>query len=120
MNKSIAFLLVLVILMVFSCTQKSETPEETKARIQQESADVREVIENHNANLNRWYASGDIDSVVTVFTEDARMMPPNGPTIEGREAIRGFWEQAVTWGQWDFNLNTVSVVANGPHWRSFI
>jgi hypothetical protein len=87
MNKSIAFLLVLVILMVFSCTQKSETPEETKARIQQESADVREVIENHNANLNRWYASGDIDSVVTVFAEDARMMSSNFPAIEGDNGI---------------------------------
>jgi len=113
MNKSIVFLFVLVILMVFSCTQKSETPEETKARIQQESADVREVIENYNANLNRWYASGDIDSVVTVFAEDARMMPSNFPAIEGREAIRGFWKQAMTLGQWNFNLETVSVIANG-------
>ena len=106
-------LLGLVLLMVFSCTQKSETPEETKARIQQESTEVREVIENHNASLNRWYASGDIDSVVTVFAEDARVMPSNAPAVEGREAIRGFWKQGMTLGQWNFNLETVSVIANG-------
>ncbi len=114
MKKSIAFLLVLVILTVFSCTQKSETPEETKVRIQQESAEVREVIENHNVSLNRWYASGDIDSVVTVFADDARVMPSNFPAIEGREAVREFWKQAMTLGQWNFNLETVSVIANGP------
>jgi len=93
---------------------KSETPEETKARIQRESAEVRKVIESHNANLERWYATGDIDSVVTVFAEDARQMPPSGATLVGREAIREFWKQAVTWGKWKFSLKTVSVVANGP------
>ncbi|MGD9346464.1 MAG: nuclear transport factor 2 family protein [Candidatus Aminicenantes bacterium] len=112
-GKFLVVLLGLVFLTVFSCTQKSETPEEAKARIQQESAEVREVIESHNANLNRWYASGDIDSVVTVFAEDARVMPSNAPAIEGREAIRGFWTQAMTLGQWNFNLETVSVIANG-------
>jgi ketosteroid isomerase-like protein len=97
-----------------ACTQKSETPEEARARIQQESANVREVIESHNADLCRWYASGDIDSVVTVFAEDARQGAPNAPAIEDREAMREFWKQAVTWGQWNFSLKTVSVVANGP------
>jgi len=93
---------------------KSETPEEIKARIKRESAQVRKVIESHNANLELWYAAGDIDSVVTVFAEDARQMPPNGVTQVGREAIREFWKQAVTWGKWNFSLKTVSVEANGP------
>ena len=114
MKKLLAFFIVVSILAGYTCTQKSKTPEETKARIQQESAEVRKVIEAYNADVCRWYASGDIDSVVTVFAEDARQMPPNGPSIEGREAMRGFWKQAVTWGQWDFKLNTVSVIANGP------
>ena len=91
-----------------------ETLEETKARIKRESAEVRKVIESHNAHLERWYATGDIDSVVTVFAEDARQIPPNGATLVGREAIREFWKQAVTWGKWNFSLKTVSVEANGP------
>jgi len=114
MKKLLAFFIVVSILAGCACTQKSEAPEETKARIQQESADVREVIESHNADLCRWYASGDIDSVVTVFAEDARLMPPNVLAIEGREAVREFWKQAVTLGQWNFSLETVSVIANGP------
>lgn len=114
MKKLLAFFIVVSILAGCACTQKLETPEETKARIQQESAEVRKVIEAHNADLCRWYASGDIDSVVTVFAEDARLMPSNVPAIEGREAVREFWKQAVTLGQWNFSLETVSVIANGP------
>ena len=114
MKKILASLTVVSILAGWACTQKSESPEETKTRIQQESADVRKVIEAINADLGRWYATGDIDSVATVFAEDARQMPPNGAAIEGREAMRAFWKQAVSWGIWNFNLKTVSVIANGP------
>jgi len=114
MNRLLASFIVVLILAASACTQESESPEETKARIQQESARVRKVIEANNADLGRWYASSDINSVATVFAEDARQMPPNGPALEGREAIQGFWKQAVTWGQWNFDLNTVSVIANGP------
>ena len=91
-----------------------ETPEEAKARGQQLSAEVRTVIEAYNSDLGRYYASGDIDSVISVFAEDARQMASNSPALEGREKIRAFWKQAVSWGRWDFTLTTVSVVANGP------
>jgi ketosteroid isomerase-like protein len=114
MRKLLVSFTVVLILVGWACTQKPETPEETKARIQQESAEVRKVIEAINADLSRWYAVGNIDSVVTVFAEDARQMPPNGTALEGREAIGGFWKQAVTSGQWNFDLKTTSVIANGP------
>jgi ketosteroid isomerase-like protein len=78
------------------------------------SAEVRKVIEAYNADLGRYYASGDVDSIVSVFAEDARQMPPNGPALEGREKMRAFWRQAVSWGQWNFALTTVSVTAHPP------
>jgi uncharacterized protein (TIGR02246 family) len=75
---------------------------------------VREVIDRHNANLVRCYAAGDIDSVASVFAEDAWQMPPNNPPLIGREAIRGFWSQAVQWGKWEFNLQAQDVTVSGP------
>jgi len=78
------------------------------------SADVRKVIEAYNADLGRYYASGDVDSIMSFFAEDARQMPPNGPALEGREKMRAFWKQAVSWGRWNFALTTVSVTANPP------
>lgn len=74
---------------------------------------VKETIERHNANLVRWYAAGDIDSVVSVFAEDAWQMPPNSPPLIGREAIREYWRQVVQWGQWTFELEAQDVQVSG-------
>jgi ketosteroid isomerase-like protein len=73
---------------------------------------VRGVIEQHNSNAAGYYAAGDIASLVLIFAEDAWQMPPNNPPLVGREAIRGFWQQAVQWGTWHFTLNTQDVQAS--------
>ena len=75
----------------------------------QNPRDVRGIIESHNASISRWYAAGDADSVASMFAEDAWQMPPNSPPLVGREAIRHFWQQAVTWGRWEFSLQTQDV-----------
>lgn len=75
---------------------------------------VRKVIERHNTDLLGWYAAGDIDSVASVFAVDAWQMPPNSAPLIGREAIGRFWRQAITWGQWQFTLNTQDVRVSGP------
>lgn len=30
-----------------------------------------------------------------VYTAQARILPPGAPLVEGREAIKGFWKQAI-------------------------
>lgn len=79
----------------------------------QSTDSVREAIDRHNANLVRWYATGDIDSAASAFAEDAWQMPPNNPPLVGREAIRGFWREAVQWGKWEFTLEAASVDVSG-------
>lgn len=74
---------------------------------------VRDAIEQHNANIARWYAAGDIDSVASVFAEAAWQMPPNNPPLVGREAIHGFWRDAVQWGKWEFSFEAQDVVVSG-------
>lgn len=34
---------------------------------------------------------GDPAAVAALYLADARLMPPNAPTVEGREAVRKFW-----------------------------
>ncbi len=36
-------------------------------------------------------SAGDATAVAALYLADARLMPPNAPTVEGREAIRQFW-----------------------------
>src|SRR5258705_4177168 len=80
----------------------------------QDPRDVRSIIERHNSDAARWYASGEIDSIASMFAEDAWQMPPNSPPLVGREAIRQFWSQAVKWGKWEFSLQTQDVSVSGP------
>ncbi len=96
--------LLLLCIFVAACASEPSTTTDS----------VRETIERHNANLVRWYAAGDIDSVASVFSEDAWQMPPNSPPLVGREAIRAYWRQAVEWGHWGFTLSTQDVQVSGP------
>ncbi len=74
---------------------------------------VRTVIDAHNSDQARAYAAGDIDAVAAVFAEDAWQMLPNVPPLVGREAVRGFWSEAVRWGRWQFSLESQRVDVSG-------
>lgn len=75
---------------------------------------VRQVIERANADAERSYASGDADSLASTFAEDAWQLVPNSAPLVGREAIREFWRNAMTWGKWNFSLRTQAVNVSGP------
>lgn len=77
-------------------------------------AAVREIIERHNAEAIRAYASGDFESLAALFADDAWQMPPNMPPLASRAAIREFWRGAVQWGKWNFTLNVQSVEISEP------
>ena len=74
---------------------------------------VRELIDRNNASAVRWYATGDVDSLASIFAIDAWQLPPNSPPLVGREAIRGFWRDAVKWGKWEFTLQALDVSVSG-------
>ena len=40
-------------------------------------------------------------------------MFPNLPALVGRAAIREFWAAVFRWGNWDFTLDTQTVVSSG-------
>ena len=72
---------------------------------------VRRIIDEHNANLERWYASGQIDTVAARFAEDVWQLPPNSPPLVSRDSLRQFWKTAVSWGKWKFDFAAQEVVA---------
>lgn len=76
-------------------------------------ADVREVIDTHNANIERWYVAGHADSIASVFAEDGWQMPPNAPPLVGRDSVRAFWANATRWGRWEFDLQSRDVITEG-------
>ena len=41
------------------------------------------------------YVSGDIDSIAAEFAEDAVLMPPDAPTVTGRDGIRKYFAMGM-------------------------
>jgi ketosteroid isomerase-like protein len=76
-------------------------------------AAVRRIIEAHNADAERWYTAGHVDSLAALFAEDAWQFPPNSPPLIGRDSLRRFSAGAVQSGRWEFDLATQDVVASG-------
>ena len=53
---------------------------------------------------------GDLSALERVYTREAKVLPPGAPMMEGLDAIKGFWEQAVAGlGVFGARLTTVSV-----------
>lgn len=75
---------------------------------------VRHTIESHNANAERWYLAGQVDSLVTLFAEDVWQLPPNMPPVVGRNSLRAFWTTAFSWGRWEFDFQSQDVITSGP------
>jgi ketosteroid isomerase-like protein len=37
----------------------------------------------------------DVDAILSYWTDDATVIPPNLPTVEGKQALRGYVEQSL-------------------------
>jgi ketosteroid isomerase-like protein len=74
---------------------------------------LRAVVRALNEQFLRNLRAGDVDALVDSFyAEDARVLPPNKPMVEGRAAIRELWRGAL--GRvGDMTLETVDVQTSG-------
>jgi len=63
------------------------------------------------AGEQRWqkaFNGGDAAAVAQLYTQNARLMPPNSDILDGRDAIEGFSKEFVATGaQLSFSLLTV-------------
>jgi ketosteroid isomerase-like protein len=57
--------------------------------------DIKETIEKMNLAYSKAYNAGDAEGVVALFAENAILMPPNQPMIQGREALLSFYRKRV-------------------------
>lgn len=76
------------------------------------SKEVRSAIEAVNAKFSDLAGKKDAAGIAALYTEDARVLPPNGPPVEGRAAIEQFFG-AILPGIARVQLDTVQVEARG-------
>ena len=53
--------------------------------------------------------AGDAAGIANKWAEDGKMLAPGRPAIEGRDAVRAFWEQRIADGIQRYDLTTVDV-----------
>ncbi len=76
-------------------------------------AQVRQAIEAANVRFGEAARSGDAATLASLYTEDARLLPPNSEMIQGREGIEAYWGGGFQMGIKDIVLTTVDVMGMG-------
>ena len=104
-NRPILYLLVLMLAMPFlvSCTT---APQDTTA---EDSQAIR-------AASKQWvdaFNQADAAATAAIYTEDAKMLPPNSSIIIGREGIQAFFQGFYDVGGRDAQLTVIDLHVQG-------
>jgi len=79
------------------------------------SASAKQAIDAANAQWPRLTSTGHADSIAEFYAADAVLMPPNMPTMRGKDAVRTFFATINTIDpRPTLTLRAVTVVASGP------
>jgi uncharacterized protein (TIGR02246 family) len=75
--------------------------------------DVRQAIEQVNARFVEAFKAGDAATIASLYTETAKMLPPDATEIAGRAAIQAEWQSWIDGGLKDLTLQAREVEASG-------
>lgn len=75
--------------------------------------DVRQAIEQVNAQFVEAYKAGDAATIASLYSDTAKMLPPDATEIAGHDAIQNEWQSWIDGGLKDLTLEAVEVEASG-------
>ncbi|MGH9935454.1 MAG: YybH family protein, partial [Blastocatellia bacterium] len=67
---------------------------------------INEAIQAGNENFMAAFKRGDAAAVAACYTNDARLLPPNGSMVSGAPDITAFWQGAMNTGIKEARLET--------------
>ena len=105
-NHPILSLLVLTLAVTFlvSCT-KAPAPDT--------SAEDSRAVEAASAQWVDAFNQGDTAALAALYTEEARLLPPNSQMIVGREGIQAHYQGIFDTSAWELQLTVVELSVNG-------
>jgi ketosteroid isomerase-like protein len=75
---------------------------------------VRKSVDEGNRNFGSAVARRDYASLAALYTENAKVLPPDGPIVSGRSAIEEFWRSAANaLGLTEATLKTIDLEVGG-------
>lgn len=74
---------------------------------------VRDSIASANQKFMDAFSRADAAGLAALYTEDAKLLPPGSPMMNGKEAIQSFWQGAMDMGLKEAKLDIVEVESQG-------
>jgi ketosteroid isomerase-like protein len=75
--------------------------------------DVRAAIEAGSKAFMAAAGRGDAAAIAALYTSTARVLPPGGEAVQGREAIQKLFQGAIDAGMTNLTLTALEVEAHG-------
>ena len=104
MKKLFLLIVCALPLILFSCTQQQKSFD---------SASAQKAIDEGNAAFSSYFAKGDSTSMAALYTEDAKVLPPNMKMVNGQDEIESLWGSFIRLGQVNIQLATTSLTGSG-------
>ena len=73
------------------------------------AADLHRMNQEFAAAIN----ARDAAKAASLYTVDAVIMPPNGDTVRGREAIQAYWQHEIEGGVTDVSVHSLATSSEG-------
>ena len=70
---------------------------------------IRQMAEMFEAGVK----AGNVDQVISIYADDAIVMPPNMPALSGRVAVKEFWKGLLAMGKAEIDIMIDEVSVNG-------
>src|SRR6266542_3517446 len=74
------------------------------------SNDAGEAIRSMSRDFGTAAGSGNVDAMMSIYADDAVLMPPNLPAFRGRNAIRQFWSGFLGAGKIEATLTPDNIM----------
>jgi len=90
-----------LLLLGAGCKQQAST--DNPAQSAENHAKDEQAVRDTDAQWAKTAGTHDVDGTVAYYTDDAVLLPPNGPKVTGKQAIRAMWttmigpDVALTW-----------------------
>ena len=88
---SLVISLCFLLCFTFSCQQGEEVAEEPAVDVEADKEAIKKITDDFNAAIN----AGNIDKLVSLYTDDAVRIPPNKPPLVGKETIRSLFQEQL-------------------------
>jgi ketosteroid isomerase-like protein len=107
------FLTLIFGLVIYSCDKTSNSKEQTdEKKVEFDLNDAKSKIQQITKRFTEAHISKDTSFLNNIFTDDARVLPPNSEIVMGRKAISQLNTNWVNYGIYEFKELTTSFYGN--------